>query len=220
MIRETPGADGIWIEQLTPTPLARRPGLFLDRDGVLVAEVGYLHRPEEVTVLPGAVDLLRFAVAAQWALVLVTNQSGIGRGLYGWADFAQTQARMMALLAAKGVQLDLVLACPFHPAGQGHFQHAQHPFRKPAPAMLLTAAALLNIDLADSWIVGDQITDLQAGKAAGLKGGILVTTGHGADHSAAAQALCQDSYLTKVVADAGAAAVFFRSITKNAAANR
>ena len=220
MIKATPGKDGIWIERLTEEPLAKRPALFLDRDGVLVEEVGYLHRVADVRLLPDIAELLQVGAAVGWALVLVTNQSGIGRGLYGWEDFAQTQTRLLELLAAEGVRLDMVLACPFHAEGQGTFRYLDHPFRKPAPGMLLKAAELLNLELSRSWIVGDQITDLLAGKAAGLEGGILVGTGHGAAHLSAAQALAHPDYSVRVAPDAGAAADLLRSITKSAPARR
>ena len=178
-------ADGLWLSGpggVPPGGTPRRPGapaLFLDRDGLLVEEVGYLHRPEEVRLLPGAGALLAAAGAAGWARVLVTNQSGIARGYYGWAAFAATQARLEALLAAEGGGLELVLGCPFHAAGRPPYDRPDHPDRKPAPGMLLKAAKVLGCDLARSWILGDQASDLAAGRAAGLAGGIHLASGHG-----------------------------------------
>lgn len=159
--------------------LRGRPGLFLDRDGVLVAEVGYLHRPEEVRLIPGAAALTAAANRAGLAAVLVTNQSGIGRGTYGWAEFEATQERISADLAAAGAVLDMVIACPFHPEAQPPYRHPAHPCRKPRPGMILRAAERLGLDLAGSWIVGDRATDLEAGRASGLAGGVHVLTGHG-----------------------------------------
>ena len=177
------GTDGIWCQVLRPERAASwrgRPALFLDRDGVLVEEVGYLHRPGEVRLIPGAAAPIAAAHRAGLAAVLVTNQAGIGRGTYGWAEFQATQERISADLAAAGVALDMVLACPFHPEAEPPYRHPAHPCRKPRPGMILRAAERLGLDLAGSWIVGDRASDLEAGRAAGLAGGAHVLTGHGA----------------------------------------
>ncbi|GAB5467988.1 MAG: hypothetical protein Kilf2KO_10180 [Rhodospirillales bacterium] len=172
----------------------RRPALFLDRDGVLVEECGYLHDPEDARLLPGAAGLLSWPGGRGWAAVIVTNQSGIGRGLYDWPAFAATQARIEALLATRGARPDLVLACPYVAAGLGQWRVADHPARKPRPGMLLRAADLLNLDLAASWIVGDRASDLAAGRAAGLAGGILLASGYGKTQASAALALARPGY--------------------------
>jgi len=185
---EWPLIDGVWLAAPgggAPRPgaargSAGRPALFLDRDGLLVEEVGYLHRPQDVRLLPGAAALLRAAEAAGWARVQVTNQSGIARGLYDWAAFAATEARIEALLEAEGARLDLVVACPFHAEGRPPWRVADHPCRKPRPGMLRLAAERLGLDLARSWILGDQASDMAAGRAAGLAGGGHLATGHGA----------------------------------------
>ena len=183
-------SDGIWCQLLRPDKAASycgRPALFLDRDGVLVAEVGYLHRPEDVRLIPGAAALIAAANRAGLAAVLVTNQAGIGRGTYGWAEFQATQERISADLAAAGAALDMVLACPFHAAAEPPYRHPAHPCRKPRPGMILRAAERLGLDLAGSWIVGDRALDLEAGRAAGLAGGANVLTGHGAAERDAAR---------------------------------
>ncbi len=174
----------------------RRPALFLDRDGVLVEEIGYLHEAAKARLVPGAARLLAWPQARGWAGVVVTNQSGIGRGYFGWRDFAVTQARIEEHLARDGVRPDLVLASPYVPAGLGHHRAADHPTRKPQPGMLLRAAALLQLDLARSWIVGDRASDLAAGRAAGLAGGILLASGYGslAGQGAAAIALARPGF--------------------------
>ncbi len=177
------GTDGIWCQLLRPDEAASlrgRPALFLDRDGVLVAEVGYLHRPEEVRLIPGAAALIAAANRAGLPVVVVTNQAGIGRGIYGWAEFRATQERISADLAAEGAALDMVLACPFHAKAESPYRHPAHPCRKPRPGMILRAAERLGLDLAGSWIVGDRALDLEAGRAAGLAGGAQVLTGQGA----------------------------------------
>lgn len=198
-------ADGIWLAAPRSAPAAPpgRPALFLDRDGLLVEEVNYLHRPEDLRLLPGAAPLLAAAAAAGWARVLVTNQSGIGRGYYGWADFAATEAELERLLAAGGGGLDLVVACPFHGEALPPYDRADHPDRKPAPGMLLKAAARLGLDRARSWILGDQASDIAAGRAAGLAGGVLVLEGHALRPGEREKALAEATEAYRVVAVAG-----------------
>ena len=189
--------DGIWCQSLRPAQAASlrgRPALFLDRDGVLVAEVGYLHRPEEVRLIPGAAALTAAANRAGLAAVLVTNQAGIGRGIYGWAEFEATQERISAELAAAGAGLDMVIACPFHAEAEPPYRHPAHPCRKPRPGMIRRAAERLGLDLAGSWIVGDRATDLEAGRAAGLAGGVHVLTGHGAAERDAAREVATGAF--------------------------
>ena len=185
-------ADGIWCQLLRRPPAG--PALFLDRDGTLIEERHYLRDPLEVRLLPGAAATLAAANERGLAVVVVTNQSGIGRGLLSWQDFARVEARLAALLSASGAGLDLVLACPFHPAAAPPYRAEEHPSRKPRPGMILRAAELLNLDLARSWIVGDKVSDLAAGKAAGLAGGLLVETGYGRTEKAAAAGLAGDGF--------------------------
>ena len=137
-------------------------------------------------LLPGAAALLLAAERAGWRRVVVTNQSGIGRGLYGWDAFAATQARIEALLGEAGAGVDLVVACPFHAEALPPWRVADHPCRKPRPGMLLLAAERLGLDLKRSWILGDQASDMAAGRAARLAGGGHLATGHGAAERAAA----------------------------------
>jgi D-glycero-D-manno-heptose 1,7-bisphosphate phosphatase len=184
-------ADGIWCQQLRRPPAG--PALFLDRDGTLIEERHYLRDPSEVHLLPGAAATVAAANQRGLAVVVVTNQSGIGRGLLSWQDFARVEARLAALLSAGAAGLDLVLACPFHPAA-APYRVEEHPCRKPRPGMLLRAAELLDLDLAGSWIVGDKASDLAAGKAAGLAGGLLVETGYGRTEKAAASSLAESGF--------------------------
>jgi len=175
--------DGIWCQPIGGSAEANlegpRPALFLDRDGVIVEDVGYLHRPGDVRLVPGAAEVIAAANRAAVPVIAVTNQSGIGRGLYGWAEFTETEARIAADLAARGAHLNMIVACPFHADGTPPYRHPAHPCRKPQPGMILRAGARLGLDLARSWIVGDRATDLAAGCAAGLAGGLHVLTGHG-----------------------------------------
>jgi D-glycero-D-manno-heptose 1,7-bisphosphate phosphatase len=183
--------DGIWCQDLRSSrsgSLSGRPALFLDRDGAVTQEVHFLHRPEDLALVPGAAEAIARANALGHPAVLVTNQSGLARGLFGWEAFAATQERLLEVLAAEGAYLDMVLACPFHPDGLPPYR-GEHPCRKPAPGMLLRAGERLGVDLGGSWTVGDRARDLEAGRAAGLAGGLHVLTGHGAAEREAAAAL-------------------------------
>lgn len=171
-------SDGVWCEILT-LGAPRRPALFLDRDGAVVEETGYLCRVEDIVMIPGAAETIAAANKRGIAVVLVTNQAGIGRGYYGWAEFQIVQQAIVASLAAAGARIDAVYACPHHPQGQGAYAHPDHPARKPNPGMLLQAAADLAIDLKQSWLVGDKAIDVEAAKRAGIAGALQVATGYG-----------------------------------------
>jgi D-glycero-D-manno-heptose 1,7-bisphosphate phosphatase len=171
-------AEGVWCEVLG-RPASGRPALFLDRDGVVVEETEYLCRIEDIAMIPGAGAVIAAANKRGVAVVLVTNQAGIGRGYYGWAEFQGVQQAILAALAAAGARPDAVYACAHHPEGRGGFAHPNHPARKPNPGMLLQAAADLAIDLKNSWLVGDKVIDVEAAKAARLAGAMQVATGHG-----------------------------------------
>jgi len=174
-------ADGVWRQAHADLSWARGlPALFLDRDGVVVEEVNYLHRVEDLALIPGAAEFIAEANHRGIPVVVATNQAGIGRGYFGWRQFQQVQAELNCRLERAGARVDLTLACPHYP---------EHPDRKPRPGMLLKAAEMTGIDLRHSWVVGDKTSDLEAGRAAGLAGGILVLTGHGASHSTAVLAL-------------------------------
>jgi len=173
------------------------PAVFLDRDGTLNEEVGYLHRPEEVALIPGAAEALARLNARGIPVLVVTNQAGIGKGKYGWDAFQAVMDRIAGLLAQAGAHLDGVYAAPYHAAGLGEYGHPDHPDRKPNPGMLLRAAREHRVDLARSWMIGDKAIDLQAGRNAGCKVA-LVRTGYGAQ---------VDPALADLVADDLAAAV-------------
>ncbi|MGF1655503.1 MAG: D-glycero-alpha-D-manno-heptose-1,7-bisphosphate 7-phosphatase [Verrucomicrobiales bacterium] len=146
-----------------------RPALFLDRDGTLMEERHYCSRPEEVVLIHGVRAALEDAWQHGWALVLVTNQSGIGRGFISLAEYRAVHEAFMRLLHP--VVFDSVEMCPSAPP-------TEDPDRKPKPGMLLRAAQKLQIDLKRSWTVGDKASDLEAGRAAGTRVA-LVHTGYG-----------------------------------------
>jgi len=154
-----------------------RPAVFLDRDGTLNREVDYLGDPDQLELLPGVGPALARLGSAGFALVVVTNQSGVARGMFDEARLAEIHRRLHELLGEEGVTLDGVAYCPHHPTlGSAPVECG---CRKPAPGMLLTEAARLDLDLPASWMVGDALRDLEAGLAAGT-GALLVRTGKGA----------------------------------------
>jgi D-glycero-D-manno-heptose 1,7-bisphosphate phosphatase len=154
-----------------------RPALFLDRDGVVVVDTDYLGRVEELQMIAGSAEAIARCNALGIPVVLVTNQSGIARGYYDWNGFEAVQAALSDELARSGAHLDAVLACAYHRDGNGPLRIDNHPWRKPNPGMIVTAAKRMGLDLARSWIVGDQVHDLAAGRAAGVAGGTLLTVG-------------------------------------------
>ena len=154
---------------------AARPGVFLDRDGCVVDELGFLVDADATRLLPGAAAAVARLNRAGIPVVLVTNQSAVARGLLDEDGLARIHARMAELLAAEDAHLDLVLHCPHHPEFT-----AACPCRKPEPGMLLEGAERLGLDLERSWMVGDAARDLEAGRRAGVGGLVLLATGKGA----------------------------------------
>jgi D-glycero-D-manno-heptose 1,7-bisphosphate phosphatase len=149
--------------------------LFLDRDGVINVDHGYVYRRNQFEFVPGIFELARF-----WAselgrpIVVVTNQSGIGRGYFDERSFADLTQWMCGRFADEEAPIARVYHCPYHPVdGVGEFRR-DHPWRKPNPGMILQAASDLALDLAQSAIVGDKMSDMEAGAAAGIALRILV----------------------------------------------
>ncbi len=154
-----------------------RPALFLDRDGVVNEEINYLHKIEDVRWCDGIFDLCRTAKAKGYALVVITNQAGIGRGYYTEADFHTLMNWMKAEFIKQNCPLDGVYFCPHHPEkGQGNYKR-DCDCRKPKPGMILQAAKELDIDLSQSLMVGDKQSDLQAAKAAGIPTRVFYPSG-------------------------------------------
>ncbi len=142
--------------------------LFLDRDGVINHEVGYLHTVAEVRFVDGIFALCRTAQRLGYRLIVVTNQSGIARGYYTTGDFEALMAWMRAQFLAESVTLDAVYHCPYHPEhGLGEFKR-EHEDRKPSPGMLHRGAREFGLDLTASVLVGDRCSDIAAAQAAGL----------------------------------------------------
>jgi len=152
----------------------KQRALFLDRDGVVNEEVGYLHRAEEVRFVDGIFSLCRTAVGLGYRLIVVTNQAGIARGYYSEADFYTLMTFMRAELRAQSIELDAVYFCPYHPVhGVGEYKR-EHEDRKPGTGMLLRAVAEFGVKLSESVMVGDRCSDIAAANAAGLRQAFLV----------------------------------------------
>ena len=147
-----------------------RPALFLDRDGVLIEDRHYLCDPDLVAICPGLTELISRANSLAIPVVVVTNQSGIARSFYDWSHYDRVTQRMLDLL--KPLDIAAIYA-------SGHSSLSNSNWRKPRPGMLLEAARVLNLDLSKSLIIGDRLSDLQAGFAAHLNTLIHVLTGYG-----------------------------------------
>lgn len=154
------------------------PAVFLDRDGTLIRDADYLADPEGVELLPGVAEALELFREAGFRRVVVTNQSGIARGLYSEADYRAVAKRLDEVLRAAGTGVELTLYCPHHPDFTGPCE-----CRKPSVGMHEEAAARLDLDLADSFYVGDKRSDVEVGAKLGGRG-ILVRTGYGLETEA------------------------------------
>jgi D-glycero-D-manno-heptose 1,7-bisphosphate phosphatase len=147
-----------------------RPTLFLDRDGVLNVDHGYVHRWEDWQWIAGAKEVIGAFNRAGWLVIVVTNQSGIGRGYYSEADMQVLHQHMRDDLAASGGRIDAIYHAPHHPeAAQDAYRHPDPPDRKPNPGMLLRALADWPVDVAASILVGDKPSDLEAAERAGIR---------------------------------------------------
>ena len=142
-------------------------GLILDRDGVINRDTGFLHRIEECRFMPGIFETVAAFRDLGFRLAIATNQSGIGRGLYGPGEFRRLMAWMLARFREHGLIVDAVYHAPEHP-------DAATPWRKPGPGMLLQAVADLGLDPAASWAIGDKPGDVAAAEAAGIGHRVLL----------------------------------------------
>jgi histidinol-phosphate phosphatase family protein len=148
-----------------------KPGLLLDRDGVINEECEYLHNPKDLVLIAGAADAIAAINRGGFPVVVVTNQAGIGRGMYGADAYHGVNRAIDGLLALAGAHIDAWYFCP-------HLPDANCACRKPRPGMLLAAARDLGFDLVKSVLVGDKVSDLEAARAVGART-VLVRTGYG-----------------------------------------
>ena len=184
---------------------APRKAAFLDRDGVINLDRAYVHQWDEFEFVSGAVDAMRRLREAGYALVVVTNQSGLARGMYTEAQFQELTRHMRAALAEAGAEVEAVYHCPHHPKGSVPELAVDCDCRKPEPGMILRAAKELNLSLADSFLVGDKPSDIEAARAAGLGRAYIVQSDNeessdglaGADAGYADLAACVDALLAR-----------------------
>lgn len=210
--------NGLWARRLGFAIQPGRPALFLDRDGVVVEEVHFLSRPHDVRLTEGVADAIAATNRAGLAVVIVTNQSGIARGILDWPAFELVQEEILQQLGAADAHIDAVFACGSAPPETANSADDVAAWRKPGAGMLLRAQNLLSVDLSRSFIVGDRLSDISAGFNAGLAGGWLVRTGYGEQEAARLDAAREGwrakPFAVRTVTNAAEAIVAFLSIVR------
>jgi D-glycero-D-manno-heptose 1,7-bisphosphate phosphatase len=152
--------------------------VFMDRDGTIIDELGFLKDPNDLNIIPGAVDAISLINRAQMKAVIVTNQSGVARGYFSEETLEKIHQRLKEILMKKGAYIDAIYYCPHHPE-EGHPEYRKRcNCRKPYSGMLDLAAKDLSVDLEHSYVVGDKIIDIKLAHRVGAKG-VLVLTGYG-----------------------------------------
>lgn len=163
----------------------RQKAVFIDRDGTINEYVRFLRRTDELTLLPGAAEAIRRIHDAGYLAIVVTNQPVIARGEVSWEGLDEIHRKMETLLGLQGAYIDDLFLCPHHPDAGFPGERPEYKIpcacRKPRPGMLLAAAEKYNIDLAESWMIGDSSRDVQAGQAAGCRTALIGTGDHGQD---------------------------------------
>jgi len=154
--------------------------VFLDRDGTINEEVGYLSKLEQLRLIPGAAQAIRRLNDAHYLVVLVTNQSGIARGYFSEEFVRETHELLKAMLAREGARIDAAYYCPHHPKAGDSSYTRMCECRKPGIGMIEQAVSDLRIDVRNSFVIGDKWSDVELGQRAGAHA-ILVGTGYGAD---------------------------------------
>jgi len=155
-----------------------RAAIFLDRDGTICEEVGYVNHLSRSRLLPGSLEAIGLINQAGLLAVVTTNQSGVARGYFSEDLVEAVHAQLLSAVSSGGARLDAIYYCPHHPSEGSPPWRAACDCRKPKPGMILRAAREHGIDLAGSYVVGDSVVDIEAGAAAGLPG-VLVLTGYG-----------------------------------------
>jgi D-glycero-D-manno-heptose 1,7-bisphosphate phosphatase len=155
--------------------------VFFDRDGTLVRDPGYLTHPDQVELLDGAAEAVREVQLLGYKTVVVSNQPGVARGIITEEMLEQVHQRLRDLLSGKGASLDGIYYCPYHPDGSIPRYRQDSDWRKPRPGMLLAAATELDIDLAKSWMIGDNLRDVEAGRSAGCRTILISSAQTGAE---------------------------------------
>lgn len=151
----------------------KNKALFLDRDGVINKDYGHVWQSEDFDLVAGITDVIKAAMKKKYKIIIVTNQAGIGKGMYAESDFEALTGHMKILLESQGCKIDSVYFCPFHPT-EGKGQYLKDSFdRKPNPGMFLKAKNDFNLDMSASILIGDKVTDIQAGQSAGVSVNLL-----------------------------------------------
>ena len=163
-----------------------KKALFLDRDGVINKEHDYVHKIDAFEFIDGVFDAMKTAQEKGYLLIVITNQSGIGRGYYSEDDFFKLSEWMVEVLREKGTHIDRIYHCP-HAPGEGC------DCRKPETGMIERAVKDFAIDLSASWLVGDKESDIKAALKAGIPNHVLVRSGHGVDETKTAAKHVRDS---------------------------
>jgi D-glycero-D-manno-heptose 1,7-bisphosphate phosphatase len=161
-----------------PAKQALVPGVFLDRDGTVCEEVGYVNHIERCELMPRSAEAIRLLNEGRFPVAIVTNQAGVARGYFKEELIRQVHARLRSLLAERGARVEGIYYCPHHPTAGEPPYRGECECRKPKPGMILQAARELGIDPRRSFMVGDSTRDIQAAAAAGVTG-VLVLTGYG-----------------------------------------
>jgi len=175
---------GLWADIRCAMTAEAGPVLFVDRDGVLIEDRGYVGSAAQTQLYPDAPAAIAAARALGFRVAIVTNQSGIARGLYDWSGFAAVQEAIDAALAREGTAVDAVLACAYHGEGRAPYAVTDHFWRKPNPGMILEGLHRLHGIAARSVMVGDKAGDMAAARAAGLGRTVLIERGRRAGDSA------------------------------------
>lgn len=156
-----------------------QPAIFLDRDGVIIDDVNYLATPDQVRFIPGSIEAIASLNRAGWPVIVVTNQAGVARGYFPQQAVVRVHRHIADQLAEMSARIDAFYYCPHHPEGEVEAYRLACRCRKPRPGMLRRAANEHGLDLDRSWLIGDRVSDLEAGAAVGART-ILVRTGYGA----------------------------------------
>lgn len=160
--------------------------IFLDRDGTIIVEKNYLSAPNDVQLIPGAAEAIMRLNQAQYLVVVVSNQSGVARGMYSEKEVQAVNDRMCTLLAKNGATVNAVYYCPHHPNGTVSQYTYECKCRKPQIGMAEQAEQEWDIDLTQSYMIGDKLVDIQFGQAFGARQSFLVQTGHGREEGKSA----------------------------------
>ena len=201
--------QNIWAEKITRKKFFNTPCLFLDRDGVLIDWKNSLMKISEAKIIKGCEKIIKECNNKDIPVILITNQGGIGIGLHSWKDFALIQKKLLNQLLKKNTKVAGVIACAHHPYAKGNLHHLNHPCRKPNGGMFLIAKKLFNLDLENSWMIGDKINDLKAAFSKGLKGGFLVMTGYGKEEEEKLSQVPRKNFIVKIASSINKVKIIF-----------